>query len=147
MERLNNAIEWGFFCEAGHRSEHKVERAQTPRGHKNETVDRGEPFRLERHVPVDRGKRDRKNQRDHSAAAQHAHLLRIASFSRAVLQERPAIQEVRQRDPYSEINNCTPGVERNIQITGLEFHCRMQLDLLRMSPLVERMRTENDRNK
>jgi hypothetical protein len=130
-----------------HHEDHKRQRAQAPRRYENETVDRRKPFRLDRHVPVDRSKRDGEYQRHHSPAAQHAHVFRVTIIRGAILRERPPVQQKGEREPHGENDHGAHCEEWKIQVWSFELHYRVFTEFLLVSPRIEIMSTGDDRYK
>ena len=130
-------------CEHDDRECHGRQRLPT---HDEHAVHRREPVRLERHEPVERRERNRQAVAEQSAGAEHLHLARDRRIAGLILFERPFAEQKRDDVPDREVDGRSREKERHIQVRLLPLQNRIDRHTVRISPRIQRMHTERDRN-
>src|SRR5271169_1377558 len=99
----------------------KRHRGERTDDHENHSVNRGEPFGLERHDPVNHRKRNGHAPEDQAGAADALQIFRQARIAAGILLARPFIQEMRQAHQNGEINYGAHDEKVGIQVRELEM--------------------------
>src|ERR1700730_15764794 len=128
----------------GQDGDRKRHRGKRLRYHKQQSVNRGVPLRLQRHDPVDARKRNGKSVQNQSNPAQsfQAHPKRKTRLARVLL-PGPLVQEKREREPDCEIENHAGDEKFRIQIGLLRKNDR--IGLTRARPNVNRPHSREKR--
>ena len=98
-------------------------------------------MRLQRHAPVESRERRRQPDDQDDDAGDVLHLAAQARVARRVLLGRPAVQEVRQKEPRGEVDDAADDEERDVQVRLFVLGRLVARDPRGVRPLVERAPT------
>src|SRR5579864_9404603 len=87
-------------------------------GYEQQAVDSRDPAGIERHDPVNGGKRNRERVEDDAGAADCFETEAVGAHRWRVLLSRPARQQVREEIPDCEVNNRSPDEAGPVQVTA-----------------------------